>query len=240
MGNNGIASVHDGGVIPSLIEHTHIHTQDICQIDGTAGAACVRADDHQMIAVYQQIRLCLEKALDKLVRGRHSLETMERDRVLHPWIMSFKGNDVVHAHAGQLLKGKSAVQGFPASPSVLAAFIEEGHDHIDPACLSAHCRDDPFQILKMVVGRHVVHLSAQGIGKGIIANIHHQVQVISADRFFQNALGFSGTKTGRICPDQIGVPFVTLKFQVVLLLMIPVPAPFHNIIVDFIPQLRTA
>ena len=31
MGNDRVAAVYDLGVIAALVEHTHIHTQDVCQ-----------------------------------------------------------------------------------------------------------------------------------------------------------------------------------------------------------------
>ena len=156
MGYNGIPAIYDGRVVPAFIEHTHIDPQHIGQIDGTAGTACIRADDHQTVAVDFQIRFCLKKPFDKLVSRLDCFKSMKRNGILHPGIMSVKCDDIIHAHMDQLLEGQGTVQGFPPCSFVLAAFIQEWHEHIDSSGLSSHSGDDPFQILKMIVGRHVV------------------------------------------------------------------------------------
>ena len=46
MGYDGVAPVYYLGVVPALIEHTHIHTQVICQVNGAVHSAFVRADNH--------------------------------------------------------------------------------------------------------------------------------------------------------------------------------------------------
>ena len=51
MGYNRITAIDNTGVIPSLIEHAHIQTQNICHIDGTAHTALVGADDHHVSGI---------------------------------------------------------------------------------------------------------------------------------------------------------------------------------------------
>lgn len=36
MGNDGIASVDDACIVTSFVKHTHINTENICQINSTA------------------------------------------------------------------------------------------------------------------------------------------------------------------------------------------------------------
>ena len=47
--NNGIASVYNTGVIPSLVEHTHIKTEHVGIIDSSAHSTFIRADDHHVL-----------------------------------------------------------------------------------------------------------------------------------------------------------------------------------------------
>ena len=61
MGNDGIAAVYDAGIIPALIEHSHVEPQDIGDVDRAAHAAFVRADDHHMVAVDLKIGLIFQK-----------------------------------------------------------------------------------------------------------------------------------------------------------------------------------
>ena len=56
MCHDRVLSVYDGGVISSLIEHTHIDAEHVGEVYGTRHRSLVRADDHQMIVVDRQIR----------------------------------------------------------------------------------------------------------------------------------------------------------------------------------------
>ena len=56
MCHDRVLSVYDGGVISSLIEHTHIDAEHVGEVYGTRHRSLVRADDHQMIVVNRQIR----------------------------------------------------------------------------------------------------------------------------------------------------------------------------------------
>ena len=128
-----------------------------------------------------------EKSLDKLVGRLYCLESAQRDCVLHPRIVRVKSDDIVDAHANQLLKSKRAVQRLAGSTPVLAALIEERHNDIDAAAFSAYSRDDPLQVLEMIVRGHVVDIPRQRVCYAVVADVHHQVQVLAADRFGDNA-----------------------------------------------------
>ena len=67
MSDNGVAAVNDTGVITALIEHTHVQSENICQIYSTVCAAFIRADSHHMLSVDLQVVYRTEKPLDKLV-----------------------------------------------------------------------------------------------------------------------------------------------------------------------------
>ena len=140
----------------------------------------------------------------------------------------------------QLLKGQSAVQGFPPCSFVLAAFIQEGHDNIHSSGLSAYCGNDPLQILKMIVRRHVVQMTAQRVGQRIVADIHHEIEIVSPDGFLQNTFGFPGAEAGSLGVDEVRRTLIAFKLEIILLLVVPVFTPLYNVVVDLGPQLFAA
>ena len=97
-----------------------------------------------MVTVNIQLLLLLEKIFDKLIDRLHGLEAFQGDRILYPRVMSIKGDDVLHPHIRQLLQCQRTVQRLPVGTAVLTAFIQKGHDHIDPAGLAGGSRDYPF------------------------------------------------------------------------------------------------
>ena len=116
--------------------------------------------------------------------------------------MSVKSDDIGNTHVAQLLKSQSTVQGLSLRASVLAAFVEEGHDHIDSVGFSGSGGNDPFQVLIVVVRGHMVLVAADGVGETVIGNIHHNIQVCTADRLPDIPLAFPGAKTGTGAFDQ--------------------------------------
>ena len=110
MGNDWIASIDYFRVITAFVEHTHVYTQHICQINCTAGTTLIRADDHQMLTVYLNVIYVGEQCLDKLVSRLYSLKTRQRDCILYTRVMRIKGDDIVHTHRYQLLQSQCAVQ----------------------------------------------------------------------------------------------------------------------------------
>ena len=74
MGHDRVASVHDPCVIAALIEHTHIQSEDVGQIDRTAGRTLIRADGHHMVAVDFQVFDRAQQSFDKLISGRNGFE----------------------------------------------------------------------------------------------------------------------------------------------------------------------
>ena len=92
----------------------------------------------------------------------------------------------------------------------------------------------------MVIRRHMVYHSAERVGQAVIADVHHEVQIVSADGFLDGSLSLSGTKTGGLCLDEVGIPLITFKSQVIFFLMVPVFSPFYDVVIDFVPQLFTA
>ena len=240
MGQNGIAAVYDAGVIAALVEHAHVEPQHIGQIDRAGHAALVRADDQHMVAVHLQPRGVLQKSLDELVGRGDGLKAVKGNRVLDAGIVGLEGNDVFHAHVHQLLQSHGAVEGFPGAALVLAAFIQIGHDNRQTAGLAADSRDDALQILEMIVGRHVVRVAVKLVGQAVIADIHHQVQIVSADGIVDGALGLSGSEPGRVRRDQIRVALISGEGDIGFVLQIAAVAPFYKVIVDLAAEVLAA
>ena len=86
----------------------------------------------------------------------------------------------------------------------------------------------------------MVNFSAQRISERVVAHIHHEIQVITADRFLQNSFCLAGAEAGSLGADEVGIPLITFKSQVIFFLMVPVFSPFYDVVIDFVPQLFTA
>ena len=182
MGDDGVLAVYHGGVIPAFVEHTHVDAQNIGKVNGAVHGAFIRAYDHQVLLVHGKIRFRPQKSLHELIRGIKIVKPVEGDGILDPWVVGVKGDDVADTHIHQFLQRQGAVQRLPLGPFVLSALIQEGHDHIQPVGLAVGGGDDPFKILIMIVRGHMVHMSVNGVGKAVVAHIHHEKQVFSADR----------------------------------------------------------
>ena len=55
MSYDGVTTVDDPGVISSLVEHTHIQTENVGDVDGTSHTTFIRADDHHVAGIQLQI-----------------------------------------------------------------------------------------------------------------------------------------------------------------------------------------
>ena len=57
----------------------------------------------------------------------------------------------------------------------------------------------------------MVNFSAQRISERVVAHIHHEIQVITADRFLQNSFCLAGAEAGSLGADEVGIPLITFK-----------------------------
>ena len=151
MRNDRITSVNNSGIVPALIEHTHVKTQYICHINSTSHTAFIGADYHHMIGINLKILHMLQKTLNKLIGWLNCFKTMQWNRILDTWIMRIKGDDVVNTHVYKLLQCDGTVQGFAGGTLMLSAFIKERHDNGDSSGLSTNSSNDTLQILIMIV-----------------------------------------------------------------------------------------
>ena len=193
-----------------------------------------------MLCVNLQVFLHMQKGLDELVDAGHILKTVKRNGVLHSGVMGVKGDDIIHTHGCQFLEHHGAVQRFSAGTLVLAAFIQKRHDHRDTARFSAYGGNNPLQILKVIVRGHVVYMAAQRISEAVVADIHHDVEVVAADRLVDNALCLAAAKAGDLCVHNIRILLVSFKSNGGFIFVFPFPAPVRQIVVHFFAQLCAA
>ena len=240
VGHNGVPAVDDNGVIPALIEHAQVHAQHGGVVHAPAHAALVGGDEHQVVPVEFDVRNVVDHGFQELVGGVDVLKSAQGDGVLDPGVVGVKGDEVLHAHAGQLLEAQGAVQGLPGGAAVLAAFIEHGHNDVDPASLAADGGDDPLQVLVVVVGAHgdvhAVHL----VGHAIVEHIGKDVQIMASNRLLQAALGLAGAEPGALRLQLIGLPAIADEVRVVHHFSVPLRTPIHQILVHFSGDLLAA
>ena len=123
---------------------------------------------------------------------------------------------------------------------MLAAFIQERHDHIDPVSLACGSGNDPLQILIMVVRRHMVYMAADGVCLAVIRDIHHDKEVCAADGFFDVAFAFAGSETNAFTFNKERWFAVTLRYNAGLFLFHKFSTEFHKFLVYFLRQILTA
>ncbi len=140
--NHRIIRTGLAGIVMALIEGSHIHTKDICKVNGTAHASFVRAYNHKVFTVYLKFRLAAENIFKELICGLENFKACIGNGILNPYIMSVEGYDVVYAHPLKLLKGIGAVKRFTAVTFHPSAFIKVRHYYIYASCSAAYCSND--------------------------------------------------------------------------------------------------
>ena len=81
---------------------------------------------------------------------------------------------------------------------MLTAFIKKRHDNVNTVSLTGSCGDDSLKILEMVVRRHMVYMTADSVSRAVVGNVYHNVKVCTADRFLNDSLALTSTKTGAL------------------------------------------
>ena len=241
MGDDGIASVHHGGIVAPLVEQTHVDAQHRAVEDVAVDRSLIGADDHQMIAVDLQIALPAEQRLENLIAGLYAVKADQGDGVLHARVVRIEGDDVAHAHLLQLLQRQGAVQAFAAGAAMLAALIEHGHDDVDALGAAADGRDDALEVLIVIVGGHGHFTPIHLISDVVSSDVGQDVDVVAAHAVFDHSLALARAKTGAVRLNQEIVPVGAHQgkergvLQGFLLLV-----PFHEPVVDLLPQFLAA
>ncbi len=213
VSDHRVEAMYDLGIILALIEHAHIHPEDICHIDSALHAGFIWADDHQFGSVRMEIRSGPEDSLDELVNRLVIFETVQRDRILDPGIMGVKSNDLIHPHGNEFLKCHGTVQGLPAFALELPAFVKIRHNDGDTSCLAAGSGDDSLEVLKMIVRRHVVRKSVHRVGDAVIADIRYDVQIQSPHRVKDLSFCLTASETGSGDGNQEGILIITQQMM---------------------------
>ena len=202
MSYDGVLSVYNSRIIPALVEHSHIYAQNIGKVYCALHGPLIRTDDHQMFIIDLKVINRCYHGFQKLIRRHEVVKSGQRDSILHTRIMGVKSNDIGDTHLYQLLKGQGTVQRFSFCSFVLTALIKKRHDHIDPVGFSGGSSNDPFEILIMVIRRHMVGMTADLVCQAVVAYIYHNKHIRSPDRFTDNAFGFSGAKAWTVTVDE--------------------------------------
>ena len=232
MRNNGILAVDNACIIAALVEHAHIQTENVRVVDGALHAALIGADDQHMLIIDLKVIDAAQKTFDELISRLYGVKTVERDRVHDAGIMRVEGDDIVDAHADQLLQRDRAVKRFACGALVLAALIEIGHDHGDPAGFTADRSDRSLEVLIVVVRRHVVLKTEHLIGLAVVDDICDQVQVHTADGLCHYAFSFTCAEAGKVAVDNVGRTLVADIGQRILVLALALISPACKVKVD--------
>ena len=155
--------------------------------------------------------------------------------------MRVKGHDIGDAHGGQFFQGNGTVQGLSFRPLMLAALIHKRHDDIDPLCLACSGGNDPFEILEMIVRRHVIDMSVDRVRKAVVAYIGHDKQIRAADCLLQDSLCLTGAKTGTAAVHEIVAGFIVhIEGGGGFYFADRIFPEGYDVIIDLFPQLFTA
>ena len=122
---------------------------------------------------------CFEQAAINLVYTQSNLkEILERENFSTFSFDYYSADDINPA------TGRSSLETARDAVAKCHDFI----DHFDSS-------NDTLQICIVVIRRHVVLVTAYRVGEAVIGNVDHQIQVIAADRLFDDTLCFAGSET---------------------------------------------
>ena len=110
MRDNRIFAVHDPGIIPALVKHAGVGTDDRGKINCPSHCALVRTDNRDVIPIDGEIRDSQHQGTEKLVGRKEIIKVSERRDALDPGVMGVKGNEIVDAHINQLAEHQRTVQ----------------------------------------------------------------------------------------------------------------------------------
>ena len=104
-----------------------------------------------MLTVNLQIFNGSQKSFYKLISRTYRLESAERDCILYTRIVRIECNDIVYAHAYQLLQCQCTVQRLSSASLMLTALVQEWHNDINTSCLTTNGSNNSLQVLIMVI-----------------------------------------------------------------------------------------
>ena len=137
-----------------------------------------------------------QQRLKNLIGGHYVIKAHERHRIHKPGIVSIEGDDVLNSHALQFLQSDRAVEAFTDNAAMLPATVQARHNHSHAMRSASHSLDQPLQIGKVIIGRHMIFLTEQIVGQAVIARIHDNENVIPADGLLHQSLRVTTLKPG--------------------------------------------
>ena len=190
-----------------------------------------------MIAVDLQVVNRAEKSLDELIGGLNRVKSVQRNGILDAGIMRVEGDNVVDAHADQLLQCNCAVERFPCGPLGLKTLIQVGHNDRDPAGFPADRGDHTLEVGKVIVGRHVVVETEHAVGLIVIDHIYQNIEIHTANRLLDNTLALSGPEAGNPGINDVRGLLIGGESGAVSMFMLAFCAPVLQVVVDFLSHL---
>ena len=109
MRNDRVLAVHNGGVIPAFVEHTGVHTEDVCKIHSPVKRSFIGADHNGVVLVDNQILLHSQESADKLVGRCEIVKALDGHGILYSWVMGIKCDKVGDTHIHQFFDGIGTV-----------------------------------------------------------------------------------------------------------------------------------
>ena len=232
VGNDAVAAVHHLGIIPALVEHAHVQTQNGRIEDIPVDGALVGRDDHHVLFIKMQIIHPAAQSLQHLIGGHERFKARQRNGVLHPGIVRVKGDDVLHAQAGQFLQHQCAVHGFTGGTAMLPALVQERHDDGNPLRLSADGGDNALQVRIVVVRRHGDGGSVHVIGNLTGGNVGNDVDVVAANALGQQSFALAGAESGAFRLQKESIQVVAGEGVEIIALFTDALAPVSEVFVD--------
>ena len=139
-----------------------------------------------------------QKSLQNLIGRHHIVKAHQRHSIHQPGVVSVKGDDVLNAHALQLLQCNGTVQTLTDNTAMLPSAIQAGHYDRHAVGSAGHSLNQTLQVREMVIRRHMVLLTKQVVGQAVITGIHNEENVVAPDGLLDQTLGIAALETRAI------------------------------------------
>ena len=164
----------------------------------------VGRDDGHVLVVQMKIGEVAQERFEHLIIRLHRFKTGQRDGVLHARVVRVEGDYVGNAHRFQFLERHRAVHRLAARAAVLAALVQERHDHVDALRLAANRADDALEILIVIVGGHGHLTAVHRVFDLVGGHVGDDVNVVAAYAAAKQALAFARAKPRTACRRPAG------------------------------------
>ena len=123
---------------------------------------------------------------------------------------------------------------------MLAAFVKEWHNYIYTVCLSCRSGDNTLQILIVIIRWHMIDMSVYCVCQAVVADIHHNKEIFSADTFAKHSLCFPRTKTWATVLCKIRICFIRWIDCRIQKIMQRIFAERYDVLIHFFCQILAA